>query len=237
MMERGCKRKTLRNRVREIMRIMCCAYWVLGMQQVFNIQSRRIPCQPPGVEKPGSLYLCLSLCVSVCMCAFAHWALGSNPAVIYCIAHQIWVNSDTQAAIRAHTVWAAELEIPLWRYSCMYQQTYLLDSLTHTHTHTQRDTHTHKALSFLVKNNCPQLNLLLVSAAKCNLLHWSAHICARKVLEDNISERPFVAVPWQLKEKQSSDHMAGYVWLQKKGELVQIVHVHKYIHNYLGQGR
>lgn len=58
-------------RGREIRSMMCCAYRLLGMQQ-YSPHSRIMPYQPPGVEKPGSLCMCLSVCVCGCMCAFPH---------------------------------------------------------------------------------------------------------------------------------------------------------------------
>lgn len=131
---------------------------------------RRTPFQPPGVEKPSSYYISVCVCV---WCATPYWEyLNSNPAVIYWITYQIWVNSDTHAMIQARRARVAVLEIPLWCFLCKYQQILLSD----TSVRTQTDTHTHSAV-FSGWRSCPILNILLVSAAKCNLLHWSTHAC------------------------------------------------------------
>lgn len=160
----------MKDRERKFRRVMCYAYWVLGMQQ--NSPHREEHLFSPLVLR--SQALTISVCVCVCVwCATPYWEyLNSNPAVIYWITYQIWVNSDTHAMIQARRARVAVLEIPLWCFLCKYQQILLSD----TSVRTQTDTHTHSAV-FSGWRSCPILNILLVSAAKCNLLHWSTHAC------------------------------------------------------------
>lgn len=152
---------------------------------------RRTPCQPSGVEKPSSYYISVCVCV---WCATPYWEyLSSNPAVIYWITYQIWVNSDTHATIQARRARVAVLEIPLW---CFFVQVSADIAFRHERAHTNRHTHAQCCLLWLAQLPHPEHSFGVCCQMQSAALKYTCmHI--HKVLVENIAEWPFAASLWQ----------------------------------------